>query len=163
RTRQSIVKAGLELFSRQGFDETRVEEIADACGVSKRTFFRYFPAKEDILFADAPELSAALIALLRAQPRQISSAAALHFALRAVAPDYASARQHLLLRTKVLRSSGSLRAYQSEHQLGWHDAILATLREREAARAWGLSLFELHLLTNTSLAAVHTALTTWLD
>ena len=39
----------MDLFRRQGFDDTRVEEITQAAGVAKGTFFNYFPTKEDVL------------------------------------------------------------------------------------------------------------------
>jgi AcrR family transcriptional regulator len=39
----------MDLFRRQGFDETRVEDITQAAGVAKGTFFNYFPTKEDVL------------------------------------------------------------------------------------------------------------------
>lgn len=42
----------LELFIRQGFEETSVEDIAAAVGVGRRTIFRYFPSKNDIVWGD---------------------------------------------------------------------------------------------------------------
>ncbi|KYJ98405.1 TetR/AcrR family transcriptional regulator [Microbacterium sp. CH1] len=47
-----VVAAALELFSAQGFDQTSVEQIARAAGVSRSTFFRQFGGKEDVVFAD---------------------------------------------------------------------------------------------------------------
>ncbi|WP_375405833.1 TetR family transcriptional regulator [uncultured Amnibacterium sp.] len=43
--------AAIELFEGQGFEATTVDEITQRAGVSRRTFFRYFPTKEDVLFA----------------------------------------------------------------------------------------------------------------
>src|SRR5688572_5891672 len=50
--RTLVVAAALELFERQGFEATSVEQIAQAAGVSRSTFFRQFGGKEDVVFAD---------------------------------------------------------------------------------------------------------------
>ncbi len=50
QTRDEILDAALGLFAAQGFDETSVSEIADAAGVSRRTVYRYYPTKDDLIF-----------------------------------------------------------------------------------------------------------------
>jgi AcrR family transcriptional regulator len=45
----TIYEAAIDLFTRKGFDETTVEEIAEAAGISRRSFFRYFQSKDDLL------------------------------------------------------------------------------------------------------------------
>ncbi|GGI04214.1 TetR/AcrR family transcriptional regulator [Egicoccus halophilus] len=52
RTRRALVDAALELCASDGFEAVSVDRIADAAGVSPRTFFRYFPTKDEVLFAD---------------------------------------------------------------------------------------------------------------
>jgi AcrR family transcriptional regulator len=60
-THQQLMSVALRLFAAQGFENTTVEEIAAAADVAPRTFFRYFPSKVDVLFADHLEQ----VALLR--------------------------------------------------------------------------------------------------
>jgi AcrR family transcriptional regulator len=55
KTRETIVNVALELFCKQGYEQTTIAEIADAAEISPRTIFAYFPSKEDILFSDIPE------------------------------------------------------------------------------------------------------------
>jgi AcrR family transcriptional regulator len=47
--KEELYAVAMDLFRRQGFDDTRVEEITQAAGVAKGTFFNYFPSKEDVL------------------------------------------------------------------------------------------------------------------
>ena len=52
RTRLMIQTEALRLFDEKGYADTTVEEIADAAAISPRTFFRYFPTKEDVVLWD---------------------------------------------------------------------------------------------------------------
>jgi len=50
RARAKLLATALELFLQRGFDAVTVAEIADAADMSRRSFFRYFPSKEDLVF-----------------------------------------------------------------------------------------------------------------
>lgn len=52
RNADGPVAAAIGLLARQGFDATSVEELAEAAGMSRSTFFRKFGSKEDVVFAD---------------------------------------------------------------------------------------------------------------
>jgi AcrR family transcriptional regulator len=54
-TRRSLRRTAFELAAERGFSNVTVEDIADAAGVSTRTFFNYFPSKEAALFGNEPE------------------------------------------------------------------------------------------------------------
>ena len=63
-----LESVALRLFEQRGFNEVTVEEIAAEAGISVRTFYRYFPAKEDVLHARITRRSEYLRAALAARP-----------------------------------------------------------------------------------------------
>ncbi|WP_432588420.1 TetR family transcriptional regulator [Streptomyces sp. HD1123-B1] len=68
RTRGALVRTAFELFTRQGYDETTIDEIVEAVDVSQRTFFRYFANKEEVAFATQGAAEALCFDSLCARP-----------------------------------------------------------------------------------------------
>ncbi|GFJ86453.1 TetR family transcriptional regulator [Phytohabitans rumicis] len=64
RVREDLTAAAIALFLKRGYDETTVDEIAEAAGVARRTFFRYFRTKEDAVFPDHDDCLARVEAVL---------------------------------------------------------------------------------------------------
>lgn len=65
-THAHAVDAAVDLFTRQGYEKTTVEEIADAARVSRATFFRRYRSKEDVVFADHELLLEEVVVMLAA-------------------------------------------------------------------------------------------------
>ncbi|WP_322754377.1 TetR family transcriptional regulator [Frankia sp. Cas3] len=55
QVRRALVGSAMELFLTNGYEATTVDQIAEAAGVGRRTFFRYFAAKEEAIFPDHDE------------------------------------------------------------------------------------------------------------
>jgi AcrR family transcriptional regulator len=68
QTREEIAGAAMELFLARGFDAVTVAQVAEAAGVSEKTVFNYFPAKEDLVFPDGEQRWVALIETIRSRP-----------------------------------------------------------------------------------------------
>jgi mycofactocin system transcriptional regulator len=64
-TRDAVSRAALALFAENGFEETTMDDIAQAVGVSRRTVFRYYSSKNDIVWGDFAAVRARLRAHLQ--------------------------------------------------------------------------------------------------
>ncbi|MFB4279769.1 TetR family transcriptional regulator [Nonomuraea sp. MTCD27] len=67
-TRRALQEAATRMFEERGFAETTVRDIAEAVGVTERTFFRYFPSKEDLVLGEVLDLFPEFARLVRARP-----------------------------------------------------------------------------------------------
>ena len=81
RTRAAIREHALRLFREKGYDDTTVEQIAEAAEVSPSTFFRYFPTKEDVVLQDDMDLL--WLEAIQEQPPELSPLAAMRAGVHA--------------------------------------------------------------------------------
>ena len=110
RTKTAIQKEAMRLFLAKGFEETTIEDIAEAVDISPSTFFNYFPSKEDVVFQD--ELDPLIIKAFDAQPREVHPIRRLRIAMRTVfthlTPEQENMikqRTHLFISTPELRGA----------------------------------------------------------
>src|SRR4051812_2996516 len=85
RTKATIQREALRLFSEQGYAETSVEQIAAAAEVSPSTFFRYFPTKEEVVLSEF--IDTRTLELFRAAPAELGPIDALRHAIEALTTE----------------------------------------------------------------------------
>lgn len=133
RTRARLQAAALDLFVRQGFDGTTVEQIAAAAGVSHMTFFRHFPTKESVVLEDPYDpLIAQAVA---AQPATLSAFERVRRGMRAA---MAEAPPSLDLETQarvgLMAMTPALRARAWENTIETQRVIVEALVESGSPR-----------------------------
>lgn len=116
--RTGVVAAALDLFARQGFDQTSVEQIAAAAGVSRSTFFRQFGGKDDVVFADHEVLLQQLRAFLdnnhESPWHAVCEGAMRVFAHFAADPDVARRRYRIVRQVPALREREIVTVFRYE-------------------------------------------------
>jgi AcrR family transcriptional regulator len=161
QTRRALEDAALDLFERQGFDRTTVEEIAAACDVSPRTFFRYFATKDQVLFGDDVEFTE-MLADLEHRPADEAPLRSVRAFVDAKIESFADERERLVRRARVLAATPSLQFHGPHMELGKIDAVVDALARRDAAAGLEPRVLELRLGVGVGFAAIRAALDTWI-
>jgi AcrR family transcriptional regulator len=118
RTREAIVEAAFELFDERGFDGTTIAEIADAAEIAPRTFFSYFPTKDDVVFHDFEERHAMIASWLRNRDPATNAFDALRAGIESMIGEADPAvLEEKRCRNRLVRENESLAAH-SEHLRG---------------------------------------------
>ncbi|MEB3370812.1 TetR family transcriptional regulator [Saccharopolyspora mangrovi] len=109
KVRSAIAVAALEKFAEQGFEATTVDQIAEAAGVGRRTFFRYFRSKEDVVFPGHDERLAEVVELLEGADPDADALLVLGEAAEFVLGMYLEEPEVSLKRSELTRQVPSLR------------------------------------------------------
>ena len=117
-SRTAVIAAAVELFAERGFDQTSVDQIAKAAGVSRSTFFRQFGGKEDVIFADHEALLEQLRAFL-SKPHEnpwqaVCEASVVAFRHFARDPELARRRYTVVRQVPALRNREIVAVFRYE-------------------------------------------------
>ncbi|MFI6077401.1 mycofactocin system transcriptional regulator [Actinoplanes sp. NPDC051343] len=159
-SRAELERIGFALFERHGFEETTIDDIAASAGIGRRTFFRYFASKNDLVWGDFEDHLTGLRSLLAAVPAEVPMMDALREAViefnrfdPEVVPWHRR-RMELILRVPALRADSTLR-YHS-----WQALITEFVAARLGQKVTGAVP---RLIGNVALATSVTAYELWLD
>jgi mycofactocin system transcriptional regulator len=158
-TRARVERAALDLFASRGFENVTTDEVADAAGISRRTFFRYFATKADAVWGDFAGHVARLEALLAAtDPARpvLASVCAAYVEVN----DYADEELPLLRERMLLILTEPALLAHSQLRYSDVDRVVA----RHVAVRTGASSGDLvpRLVAATTRAAATTAFEAWL-
>lgn len=136
RTREALRTAALDLFRAKGFEAATVDEIAGAAGVSRTTFFRYFPTKESVVFERPLEMAGVFRQSILERPAEENPLQAFEAALLELA-DVAKRDERLrsegLELEKLMQRNPILRHRHGEYVQEQAQVIAATLAERDGS------------------------------
>jgi AcrR family transcriptional regulator len=150
-------EAAMGLFEQRGYNDTTVADIAQAASLTKRTFFRYFADKREVLFAGSEMLQAELVAAVDAAPREAGPFEAAALGLDATAPFFQERRDFSVRRQRVIDSSPELQERELIKRERLADAVAKALRQR------GTEEPAASLAAQTAIAVFHVAFTRWVS
>lgn len=157
--RAELAEVAFDLFSREGFDHVTVQDLAEAAGVSRSTFLRYFGSKEDAVLDVVDARGDQFADALRARPADEDDWTAIRRALDTVIEPYHQDPAKALAMTRLIMGTPALRSRQMERQHGWRPALAEALAERtDPPRPMTLAL---SVRATAALACLNIALDHW--
>ncbi|MFD8740142.1 TetR family transcriptional regulator [Streptomyces sp. NPDC059618] len=158
--RDALVGAAFQLFLERGYEETTVDDIVALAGVGRRSFFRYFPSKEDVVFPDHERCLADMTAFLAEEADAQDPVQRVCDAARLVLRMYAENPTFSVQRYRLTKKVPGLRAYELSVVWRYERALADYLRGRSTG-ARGDTL-RADVVAAAVVAAHNNALRSWL-
>lgn len=156
--RDAIYDAAIELFAKRGFDETTVEDVAEAAGISRRSFFRYFETKDDLLALNTVHCGELLIETVASCPAGLSPLDVVREAVLAGAKFTESQpRTHQII--EISKRSATAR----QAHLSRLNEVVEKLSSEYASRMKGASMYQMRpsLLAGMTQLILNVATASW--
>lgn len=158
KKREALIEAAVALFEAQGFESTTVDQIAARAEVSRRTFFRYFSCKEEVVF---PHREARLEGFRAAlEHAEGSPAARVRAACLTMAAEFAGHREELLRAHRLMSETPALLAFDQKQDLEWEQLIAEVLRDGQRAEA---ARRRAEVWAGAIMGAVRATMRTWFE
>lgn len=156
--RSAIYDAAIELFDAKGFDETTVEEVAAAAGISRRSFFRYFESKDDLLAQSVVNYGKALVAGVESCPESFSSLDVIRETVVAGA-KYAASQPRTRQTIQIAAKSASARQAHQSRLIEVEDSLAQAFAAR--TRSESKDGMRPRLLASLTLLVMNRAIMSW--
>src|SRR3954454_25238563 len=125
-----LTSAAIELFDERGYEETTVAEIAERAGLTKRTFFRYFSDKREVLFSGSEELRRRWLEGVAAAPADAAALAVVAAVLDPVAELFTERHAFARIRARIIEANPELQERELIKLQRLTGAITSALVER---------------------------------
>ncbi|MFI8529227.1 TetR family transcriptional regulator [Streptomyces aquilus] len=158
--RDALVAAAFQLFLERGYEQTTVDDIVALAGVGRRSFFRYFPSKEDVVFPDHERCLADVTEFLAAGDDADDPVLRVCEAVRLVLRMYTENPTFSVQRYRLTKKVPGLRAYELSVVWRYERAFAEYLRRRLAGRRDGS--LRADVIAAAVAAAHNNALRSWL-
>lgn len=158
-TRADIERAAFALFAERGFDDTTVDDIATAAGIGRRTFFRYFRSKNDVVWGEFDRGLEQLRATLEAADDAVPWWDVLRVAVvafNALPPEQAALHRE---RMELILHVPALQAHSTLMYARWRDVVAQFVARRTSDKP---DAFLPRLIGHAALAAAVAAYEQWL-
>lgn len=158
KTKASIQREALRLFKKHGYEETTIEDIAEAAEISPSTFFNYFPTKEDVVIYDEydPQVFATLMAQSESEPLSVS----IRNLITQLSGVFEADSEDILERAKLSLEVPELRARIWEELERARDLFAEVIAKRTGRNA---ADFEVRVIAMALVAAAFEASITWVQ
>ena len=127
--RSLLARTAAELFAANGYDDTTLDEVAAAAGVSRRTLFNYFRNKEDLALSGLAEQGELIAARFAERPADEDPWVSLRAAFQVLEEIEITAERRLEMVT-LLFGNETLRAGHAEKQARWQDLLAPLIEPR---------------------------------
>ena len=155
--RGRLGKAAMELYAERGFDQTTVADIAERAGLTKRTFFRHYADKRDVLFSGAEALLKLVTRAVAEAPPELPAFEAVTAGLGAAAEMFQEAPELVRVRQGIIAAHLELQERELVKLAMLAQAVAETLRER------GVDEWSARLTAETGIAAFRVAFAQWVQ
>ncbi len=122
--------AALSLFAERGYNDTTVADIAERAGLTRRSFFRYFPDKREVLFARSASLTKLWEDTITHAPKDATAVEAVGAALAATAEMFANRKKFVSKRQAIINVTPELQERELVKLASMADATAVLLQER---------------------------------
>lgn len=152
-----------ELVLTRGYDATTIDDICAAAEISRSTFFRYFPSKEDAVFGAAVDSGEQLRDALTARPVSETPWVAMRHALDPLIEQYEAHDERTRTLTRLIMETPVLAARHREKNARWHQLLRPEIARRLGADPADDSDPRAHALIAAALGCIEAVLTAWVS